>query len=64
MAKGDMSIDIYAEVVVTDETADRCLRILEMWLEDNPQCEIVGERQYSGDGKQTINLKRVRRREP
>ena len=36
-----LEIPIYAELKVTDETADRCLRILEMWMDDHPHETII-----------------------
>lgn len=36
-----LEIPIYAELTVTDETADRCLRILEMWMDDHPHETII-----------------------
>lgn len=31
-----IALNVSAHVSVSDETANRCLRILEMWQEDNP----------------------------
>lgn len=65
MAKGDFSVDVYAMLRVPDETVDRCLRLLEMWLEDNPEWTIVAEKKYENeDGKATISMRRERFHEP
>lgn len=37
MAKiDDVTIDVTANLTIPDDTAERCLRILEMWMDDNP----------------------------
>lgn len=61
MAKNDFSIDVDVNLSVTDKTVDRCLRILEMWLEDNPGYDIVGERHPLVSGGERIILKVHRR---
>ena len=40
----DLTIDVDAKVTVSNETAERCLRLLEMWQDDHPDCFIEGER--------------------
>lgn len=57
MAKNDFSIDVDVNLSVTSKTVDRCLRILEMWLEDNPQYDIVGERHPLLSGGERVILK-------
>ena len=61
MAKGDFSIDVDVNLSVTEKTVDRCLRILEMWLEDNPGYDIVGERHPLLKGGEHVILKVHRR---
>lgn len=34
--KNKLNIDVNARVTVSDDMAERCLRLLEMWQEDNP----------------------------
>lgn len=41
MAKNALSVEITAELGVSDETAKRCMALLEMWLDDNPEKNIV-----------------------
>lgn len=43
MAKAT-SITVDANINITDETICRCLRILEMWMDDHPNDRIVVER--------------------
>ena len=38
--EGRNNITINVAVAVSDETALRCMRILEMWLSENPHLEI------------------------
>lgn len=40
----DFSVSIDAVVKVSDETAARCLRLLEIWQDDNPNKFIICER--------------------
>lgn len=63
MARNDFSVDVYAMLRVPDKTVDRCLRLLEMWLEDNPEWTIVAEKKYE-DGKATISMRRECLHEP
>ena len=39
----DLTIDVTARLTVSDDTAERCLRLLEMWQADNPDKQILGE---------------------
>lgn len=32
----DVTIDVTAKLNISDETAERCMRLLEMWMDDNP----------------------------
>ena len=42
MAKvSELTVDVSANLTVSDETANRCLRLLEMWKADNPDKQIV-----------------------
>lgn len=36
MSNRDLSIEVNARITVSDAMAERCLRLLEMWQEDNP----------------------------
>ena len=62
MAQGLLSIEIQANLTVSDETAERCLKLLEMWQEDNPDSCIVGEKIQTTAGIKTV-FKIVRRDE-
>lgn len=48
MAINDVRISVTANITVSDEMAERCLRLLEMWQEDTPDKHIVGERLPDG----------------
>ena len=54
----DLTVDV--GVVVSDQTAKRCLRILEMWQEDNPDKFIEGEWIHT-DTREVIKF-RIRKR--
>ena len=41
--KDHLTVTVSANLVVSDETAERCLRLLEMWQRDNPDRKIEGE---------------------
>lgn len=51
MAKCELTIN--PEVHVPDETALRCMKIMEWWLNDNPDKTIVGEKSMTTDGIKT-----------
>ena len=40
----NLSVTVNAKVSVPDETAERCMRLLEMWMDDNPDKTIICER--------------------
>ena len=44
----ELTVDVTARLNVSYETAERCLRLLEMWQEDNPDLCIVGTKDVSG----------------
>lgn len=39
----ELNVDVTARLTVSDETAERCLRLLEMWQADNPAKKIEGQ---------------------
>ena len=39
----DLTVTVNANLTVSDETAQRCIRLLEMWQADNPDKKIEGE---------------------
>lgn len=53
--KIDLTIDVDARLTVSDETAERCLRLLEMWQDDNPGKRILQERQRDGSTRLWIS---------
>ena len=44
------SIEIGIKVTIPDDTVNRCLRILEMWMDDHPDKDIVCDRVEQDDG--------------
>lgn len=42
MAKtNELTVDVTAKLTVSDEAAKRCMALLEMWMDDNPDRNIV-----------------------
>ena len=42
MAKtNELTVDVTTKLTVSDETAKRCMILLEMWMDDNPYSYIV-----------------------
>lgn len=58
MKAENLTVEINAKLAVSDETALRCLRILEIWQDDNPNkfifCEKIG-------GKTCFSIKKSNR---
>ena len=60
MAKADkVTFEIAARLAVSDETAERCLRILEMWQDDNPDKAILVDVEDMEDGSRRNKMKIV-----
>lgn len=53
MNKNEITVNVSAKIDVSDETAARCLKLLEMWSDDNPDKTIEGERVATIDGIKT-----------
>ena len=53
MTDKDLTIEVTAKLTVSDETARRCLKLLEMWQNDNPDKYIQGEKRMTTDGIRT-----------
>lgn len=49
MAK-ELTIDVNARLTVSDEMASRCLRLLEMWQNDNPDKMIICDTVQTTEG--------------
>ena len=54
MKATELTVDIHAKLAVPDETIDRCLRLLEMWQEDNPDKYIEGKELLTDTGRKTV----------
>lgn len=50
MKAKELTIDVYAKVTVLDEMAERCLRLLEMWQNDNPDKVIIADSFQTTEG--------------
>ncbi len=37
----ELTVEVTAKLTVSDETAKRCMTLLEMWMDDNPERSIV-----------------------
>lgn len=48
MAINDVRISVTANITVSDEMAERCLRLLEIWQDDNADKKIIGEKLPDG----------------
>ena len=51
----DITVDVNARLIINDEMANRCLRLLEMWQEDNPDAVIICD---SDNGKMRFSIQR------
>ena len=54
MAKGELTVEVETRITISRETAERCLRILEMWQEDHPQWYIEGTEGKDGKTRYRI----------
>lgn len=57
MAKTDLTIDVEARITVSNEMADRCLALLEMWQKDHREQRIMATERADG----SIHLYRERK---
>ena len=53
MNKNGITVNVSAKIDVPDETVARCLKLLEMWSDDNPDKTIEDERVATVDGIKT-----------
>ena len=45
---GSTSIEVSVNMVIPKETVERCLRVMEIWMSDNPDKTIVARQAYGG----------------
>lgn len=45
-----VNVTIDVNISIPDETVLRCLRVLEMWMDDNPERNLVVHRERCDDG--------------
>ena len=57
MAKTDLTIDVEARITVSNEMADRCLALLEMWQKDHCDQRLMATENADG----SIHLYRERK---
>jgi len=50
MKAAELTVDVQAKLTVSDETAKRCLKLLEMWWDDNPDADIICDTTTQKDG--------------
>lgn len=48
MKLDELTVDVTARLTVSDETADRCLRLLEMWQIDHPEQRLKATTEEDG----------------
>lgn len=48
MAKNELTIDVNASLTVSDETADRCLALLEWWQNDHSEQRLMATKNADG----------------
>lgn len=53
---GNINVEVQAKITVSDETAERCLRLLEIWQEDNPDKNIVVDCDAMNDGSNRVRM--------
>lgn len=53
----DLTIDVTAKITVDRQTAERCLRILEWYANDNNELMLMGDR--DNDGRIHLYFKRA-----
>ena len=53
MARNSVEIGVDVNIKISDSTAEKCLRILEIWQNDHPDKEIIGTKTQTQDGLKT-----------
>lgn len=48
MANTDLTVDVYANISISEEAVKRCLKLLDMWQEDNPE-KYIERKVYDGE---------------
>lgn len=43
------AIDNQVTGTISDETIDKCLRVLEVWMNEHPECDVICEVTYIGE---------------
>lgn len=53
MALNSVKMDVDVDIKISDSTAEKCLRILEIWQNDHPDKEIIGTKTQTQNGLKT-----------
>lgn len=54
MALNKVKMDVDVGIHISDSTVEKCLRILEIWQNDNPDKMIIGTKEPGQDGEKTV----------
>ena len=54
MTAKEITVNVGVKMTVSDEMACRCLRVLEMWQNDNPDKIIIRDTVHTTDGDRFI----------
>ena len=47
MTNTDLTVNVYANISISEEAVKRCLKLLDMWQEDNPE-NYIERKVYDG----------------
>ena len=56
MTAKEITVNVGIKMTVSDEMACRCLRVLEMWQNDNPDKNIICDTIHTTDGDRFIYM--------
>lgn len=57
----ELTVEVTAKLTVSDETAKRCMVLLEMWMDDNPDKNIVCDLvTHNGTTRHKLRIERSR----
>ena len=51
MKASEITIEVNAKITMSNEMTSRCLRLLEFWLNDNPDCDLICEKIQTLEGE-------------
>ena len=56
MTAKEITVDVSVRMTVSDEMVRRCLRLLEMWQDDNPDKIIIRDMIHTTDGDRFVYM--------